>query len=171
MDIGYGGAFYGILNAASLGLDVLKSKTRDLAAAATIVSTAIKEQIDINHPEEPELGYLYGTILTDGNIGNEGTPSANICVFADEQVDRSPTGSGVTARMAIAAARKVIAPGEFCQFESVTGAIFTGKLKNTMKIGPFNAVTIEVAGHAYYSGSAEFTFEDGDPLGGGFLLK
>ncbi|MAZ03806.1 MAG: proline racemase [Sneathiella sp.] len=171
VDIGYGGAFYGILNAASLGLDVLKSKTRDLAAAATIVSTAIKEQIDITHPEEPDLGYLYGTILTDGSIGNEGKPSANICVFADEQVDRSPTGSGVTARMAIAAARKAITSGEICQFESVTGAIFTGELRNTTKVGPFNAVTVEVSGHAYYSGSAEFTFEDGDPLGGGFLLK
>ena len=171
VDIGYVGAFYGILNAASLGLDVLKSKTRDLAAAATIVSTAIKEQIDITHPEEPDLGYLYGTILTDGSIGNEGKPSANICVFADEQVDRSPTGSGVTARMAIAAARKAITSGEICQFESVTGAIFTGELRNTTKVGPFNAVTVEVSGHAYYSGSAEFTFEDGDPLGGGFLLK
>tara|TARA_R110000787_G_scaffold43688_8_gene107123 strand:+ start:10838 stop:11815 length:978 start_codon:yes stop_codon:yes gene_type:complete len=171
VDIGYGGAFYGILNAASFGLNVLQSKARDLAAAASIVSTAIKEQIDITHPEEPDLGYLYGTIFTDGNIGNEGKSSANICVFADEQIDRSPTGSGVTSRMAIAAARKAITPGEICQFESVTGAVFTGELKNTAKVDPFNAVTVEIAGHAYYSGSAEFTFEDGDPLGGGFLLK
>ncbi|WP_339714242.1 proline racemase family protein [uncultured Sneathiella sp.] len=170
VDIGYGGAFYGILNAASLGLDVLNSKTRDLAAAVTIVSTAIKEQIEITHPEEPDLGYLYGTILTDGELGNERKPSANICVFADEQVDRSPTGSGVTARMAIASARKVIGTGEICQFKSVTGAVFTGQLKSISKLGPFNAVTVEVAGHSYYTGSAEFTFEDGDPLGGGFLL-
>ncbi|MEX1036735.1 MAG: proline racemase family protein [Sneathiella sp.] len=170
VDIGYGGAFYGILDAASLGLDVQRSKTRDLAAAATVISEAIKQQVTITHPEEPDLGYLYGTILTDGNTGNDGSTSANICVFADEQVDRSPTGSGVTARMAIAAARKTVTADEICQFESITGAIFTGQLKSTSKIGPHNAVTVEVAGHAHYSGSAELTFEDGDPLAAGFLL-
>ena len=171
LDIGYGGAFYGILDAASLGLDVRTSRTRDLTAAATVISDAIKEQIVITHPEEPTLGYLYGTILTDGGDGLRQEPSANICVFADEQVDRSPTGSGVTARMAIAAARKKVSGGEICEFESVTGAIFTGQILSNTKVGRFNAVTVEVAGHAYYSGSAEFTCEEDDPLGGGFLLK
>lgn len=171
LDIGYGGAFYAVLDAASLGLDVKRSATRDLAAAATIISAAVKEQVKVTHPEEAELGFLYGTILTDGRFGNEGGPSANICVFADEQIDRSPTGSGVTARMAIAAARKQAAPGETCQFESVTGVIFTGKIITQLRVEPYNAVTVEVGGQAYYTGSAEFTWEDGDPLAGGFLLR
>lgn len=171
LDIGYGGAFYAILDAGNLGLDVRTARTRDLVMAATQISDAVKAQIQITHPEEDDLGYLYGTILTDGATGQGGSPSVNICVFADEQVDRSPTGSGVTARMALAAARKAIEPGETCQFESVTGAIFDGKIANETKVGPYNAVTVEVAGHAHYSGTAEFTFEDGDPLGSGFLLR
>jgi len=171
IDIGYGGAFYAILDASTLGLDVRESRTRDLVAAATQISDAVKEQIPITHPTELELGYLYGTILTDGGTGRAGTPSANICVFADEQVDRSPTGSGVTARMALAAARKEINPDEICQFESVTGAIFKGKIANETKIGPHKAVTVEVGGRAHYAGTAEFTYEDSDPLGGGFLLR
>lgn len=171
LDIGYGGAFYAILDAATLGLDVRTARTRDLVMAATHISDVVKAQIPTPHPEEEDLGYLYGTILTDGNTGRSGTPSANICVFADEQVDRSPTGSGVTARMALAAARKEVKSGEACQFESVTGAIFNGKIASETKVGPHDAVTVEVAGHAHYSGTAEFTFEDGDPLSGGFLLR
>ena len=171
LDIGYGGAFYAILDAATLGLDVRMSRTRDLVAAATHVSDAVKTQIPITHPEEEDLGYLYGTILTDGGTGQGDSPSANICIFADEQVDRSPTGSGVTARMALAAARKEVKPGEACEFESVTGAIFSGKIASETKVGPYSAVTVEVAGRAYYSGTAEFTFEEDDPLGGGFLLR
>lgn len=171
LDIGYGGAFYAILDAGNLGLDVRTARTRDLVMAATQISDAVKAQIQIIHPEEEDLGYLYGTILTDGSTGQGANPSVNICVFADEQVDRSPTGSGVTARMALASARKVIEPGETCRFESVTGAIFNGKIADEAKVGPYNAVTVEVAGHAHYSGTTEFTFEDGDPLGGGFLLR
>ncbi len=171
LDIGYGGAFYAILDAATLGLNVRAARTRDLVTAATHISDAVKAQIPITHPEEADLGYLYGTILTDGGNGRTGSPSANICVFADEQVDRSPTGSGVTARMALAATRNEMKPGETCQFESVTGAIFNGKIASETKVGPYNAVTVEVAGRAHYSGTAEFTFEDGDPLGGGFLLR
>lgn len=170
IDIGYGGAFYAILNAATLGLDVKRSSVDDLTAAATIVTEAAKAQIPITHPDAADLGFLYGTILTDGKSGKE-TPSANVCVFADRQVDRSPTGSGVTARLAVAAARKEIEPGEVCQFESITGAIFDGRLLTATKVGPHAAVTVEVKGHAYYSGTAEFTYEDGDPLAGGFLLR
>ena len=171
LDIGYGGAFYAILDAATLGLDVRSSPTRDLAMAATHISEAVKAEIEITHPEEADLGFLYGTILTDGSSGADGNPSANICVFADEQVDRSPTGSGVTARMALAAARKTSSPGDLHRFESVTGSVFSAKIMHEAIVGPYNAVTVEVAGHAHYTGSAEFTWEEDDMLAGGFLLR
>ncbi|MEH6545927.1 MAG: proline racemase family protein [Sneathiella sp.] len=171
IDIGYGGAFYALLDAATIGLDVRRSTTADLVRAATQISEAVKKQIPITHPDAEDLGYLYGTILTDGGDGATGAASANICVFADAQVDRSPTGSGVTARLAVAAARKAAQAGEIYQFESVTGSIFTGKIMQPTKVGPYNAVTVEVAGQAYYSGTAEFTAEEGDTLAGGFLLR
>ena len=171
LDIGYGGAFYAILDAATVGLDIRASRTRDLVTAATVISDAVKAQIDITHPEEPDLGFLYGTILTDGGVGSDGSPSANICVFANEQVDRSPTGSGVTARLALAAARKTSQSGSTYHFESVTGAVFTGKISRETTAGQYPAVTVEVAGHAHYSGTAEFTWEEDDMLAGGFLLR
>ncbi|GLQ05614.1 proline racemase family protein [Sneathiella chinensis] len=171
LDIGYGGAFYGILDAGSLGLDLGATPTTKLVEAADHLSQAIREQINIEHPTEPDLSYLYGIIFTDGQDGRGGSPSTNICVFADGQVDRSPTGSGVTARLAVAAAHRRAEPGETFQFESITGAVFSGTIVGTGKLDRYSTVTVEVSGRAHYCGKSEFTMENDDMLAGGFLIR
>jgi trans-L-3-hydroxyproline dehydratase len=171
VDIGYGGAFYVILPAHVFGLDVKSAPVAALQAAADLVTQATKAQIQIEHPSDPDLAFLYGTILTDGSDAFAHAPTANVCVFAAREVDRSPTGSGVTARIAVQVARGLIGPGQVRRFESVTGAIFTGKALERTKVGRFDAVTVEVGGRAHYTGQARFTIEADDLLGGGFLLK
>ena len=170
LDIGYGGAFYAVLPAARFGLDVRGSPTRDLVDCATRVTEAAKRQLPLEHPDDSDLAFLYGTILTDGGDGAD-APSANICVFAEREVDRSPTGSGVTARIAIDHARGRVRLGETRRFESVTGAVFTSRALATLRAGRFDAVRVEVGGRAHYSGSARFTLEPDDAIGRGFLLK
>jgi trans-L-3-hydroxyproline dehydratase len=172
LDIGYGGAYYTFLPAARFGLDVRASLTRDLVDAADRVTKAVQAQVQLDHPDSPDLAFLYGTILTDGKSGvtQEG-PSANICVFAEREVDRSPTGSGVTARIALAVARDPKHVSAEFTFESVTGSRFTGKVAETTQAGRFAAIRAEVAGRAYYTGRSQFTVEADDPLAGGFLLK
>ena len=170
LDIGYGGAFYAVLPAAALGLDVRRSPVADLVAAAAAVTEAAKRQVPIEHPDDPDLAYLYGTILTDGGDG-DGEPSANICVFAAREVDRSPTGSGVTARLALMHARGQVPLGAQRQFASVIGAVFTGRTVAPALAGRFAAVAVEVGGRAFYTGSARFTVEPDDELGRGFLLR
>ena len=91
-DVSYGGAFYALADARQFGLDVRTSRVRDLVDAATALSAAVNRAIAIEHPVEQDLGFLYGSILTDGRERPEEGPSANICVFADAEVDRSPTG-------------------------------------------------------------------------------
>ncbi|HEY8017434.1 MAG TPA: proline racemase family protein, partial [Dongiaceae bacterium] len=118
-----------------------------------------------------DLAFLYGTILTDGADAFSPDATANICIFAAREVDRSPTGSGVTARIAVQHARGLIALGQERRFESVTGAIFTGKALATTRAGSFEAVTVEVGGKAHYTGRARFTLEEGDEIGKGFLLR
>ncbi len=171
LDIGYGGAFYGILDAASIGLDVTKTPVQDLIAAAGHLKEAINNEIDINHPEEEDLGFLYGIIFTDGRTGRDNSPSRNICIFADGQVDRSPTGSGVTARLAVMAAKRETKIGEPHVFESITGSLFNGKTLSKAVVGPYKGVKVEISGQAHYYGTAEFTMEENDPLSGGFLLR
>ena len=171
VDVGYGGAYYAFLPAARFNLDVKRSATRDLMDAAVAVTKAAKAQIKLDHPDDPDLAFFYGTILTDGKDAWSAEPSANICVFAEREVDRSPTGSGVTARIALQLARKQIALGQERRFESVTGAIFTGKALRETKTGRFDAVIVEVGGKAHYTGSAKFTIEESDEIGRGFLLR
>jgi trans-L-3-hydroxyproline dehydratase len=176
VDIGYGGAFYAFLPAARFGLDVRHSPTRDLVEVADRVTKAVQRQVTLDHPDSPDLAFLYGTILTDGRTGV--TPkgsvdgaSANICVFAEREVDRSPTGSGVTARIALAVARDPALVSADFTFESVTGSRFTGRVAGETTTGRFAAIRAEVAGRAYYTGSSVFTVEPDDPLAGGFLLR
>jgi len=170
LDIGYGGAFYALVPASRFGLDVRRSRTRDLVDAAAAVTEAARAQTALDHPDDADLAFLYGTILTDGGDGRA-TPSANVCVFAEREVDRSPTGSGVTARLAVQVARGQTGLGEERRFESLTGAVFTGQALRHAKAGRFEAVTVEVGGRAYYTGGGRFTVEADDPLGGGFLLR
>ncbi|MFO1060764.1 MAG: proline racemase family protein [Dongiaceae bacterium] len=170
LDLGYGGAFYAVLQAAALGLDLARSGVAALVEAASAVTEATRKQIPLEHPDSPDLAFLYGTILTDGGEGRD-QPSANVCVFAEREVDRSPTGSGVTARMALLAARGALAPGETRRFASLTGAVFTGRVAEATRAGRFAAVTVEVGGRAFYTGTARFTAEPEDELGKGFLLR
>ncbi|WP_417453026.1 proline racemase family protein [Kiloniella sp.] len=170
-DIGYGGAFYALASAKQLGLDVRKSSTRDLVQAADAISTAVKASMTLSHPESEDLAFLYGTILTDGEEIFSTKPTANICVFADKQVDRSPTGSGVTARIAVQVTKGQINSGQTRQFESVTKSIFNATAEDIFNYGPHQAVRVRVKGKANYTGESIFTMEDDDVIGKGFLLK
>ena len=170
VDIAYGGAFYAVLAADSIGLDLKGSAMRAIVDAGEEVARAAASTISIEHPDEPDLAFLYGTILTDGGDGRN-EPSRNICIFAGRQVDRSPTGSGVTARMALAAARRVAHPGEECYFESCTGALFSGKIvRAALPVGGHKSVIVEVGGRAYQTGEARFRFDSDDPVREGFSL-
>lgn len=171
LDIGFGGAFYALVPADSIGLDVRTTPARLLADAGWEITQAVQAQLPILHPEEPDLGFLYGTILTDGRDAFSDQPTANACIFAGRQVDRSPTGSGVTARLAVQYRRKLIGLGQERTFESVTGSRFGGRVLRETRAGQRPAVVVEVAGEAHYSGTARFTLEAGDPFQEGFLLE
>ena len=167
VDIAYGGAFYAFLAADTIGLDLHRSPMRSIADAGEEIACAAAKAVPIDHPDEPDLAFLYGTILTDGQI----SPSRNVCIFAGRQIDRSPTGSGVSARMALQIARRQAKLGEERRFESCTGAVFTGKaLREGPAVGPRKSVIVEVGGIAHVTGEARFRFDDDDPLREGFAL-
>jgi proline racemase len=172
VDIAYGGAFYAFLAADSIGLDLLSSPMRAIVDAGEEITRAAAAAIPIEHPDEPDLAFLYGTILTDGGDGANGTPSRNVCIFAGRQIDRSPTGSGVTARLALQAARRRVRPDEERLFESCTGAVFSGKVvREAAPVGRRKSVIVEVGGRAHQTGEARFRFGDDDPLREGFSLS
>lgn len=125
---------------------------------------------DIVHPFEPDLSFLYGTIFIGGPT-TYGVDSRNVCVFADGEVDRSPTGSGVSGRMAIHHARHEIKPGERMKIESIVGSVFTGSVVETLKYGPFDAVIPQVEGSASIIGRNKILIDPNDPFRNGFFLR
>jgi trans-L-3-hydroxyproline dehydratase len=170
VDIAYGGAFYAFLDAGSNGLDQHRWPMRAIADAGEAIARVAARAIPVEHPDEPDLAFLYGTILTDGGDGAD-RPSRNVCVFAGRQVDRSPTGSGVSARMALQIVRRQARFGDERRFESCTGAIFTGTaVRDSELVGPRKSVIVEVGGIAHFTGESRFRFDADDPLRDGFSL-
>jgi proline racemase len=169
-DIAYGGAVYAILPASSVGLDFFQTPISKLLEAAVAITGAIRKTVPIKHPSEPDLGFLYGTILIDDAPPPQ--PTWNLCVFADGQIDRSPTGSGVTARMARDHARGLIRPGVQRAFYGPSGVPFTAQiLTGAWTAPPAEAgVVVRVVGSSAFTGKTRFTIEAGDPLGQGFSL-
>lgn len=169
-DIAFGGAFYALADATQFGLQFSRDPVRLFVDAADCLTQAVKAAHKLSHPESDDLAFLYGSILTDGGNGKT-APTKNICVFADREVDRSPTGSGVTARLAAMFAKGEIDIGETRVFESVTGSQFSGAVLGNAVDYPVPAIRAEVGGMAYYSGKSIFELEEGDMLGKGFLVK
>lgn len=166
VDIGYGGAFYAIVRASALGLDLRATRYETLVDAGRRIIRAGRDQVAVRHPDEADLGFLYGTIITDDTAPGDAAAAYNLCVFGGGQVDRSPTGSGVTARMAVDQARGLIEPGAARAFRGLSGGEFRGELVSVEN----GRVTVGVTGRAYYCGEATLLVEDGDGLREGLSI-
>lgn len=170
-DLAYGGAFYAYVDARPLGLDLTPDNYRQLIDLGMQIKRAVIESNPgILHPFESDLSFLYGAIF----IGDSPTPgihSRNVCVFAEGEVDRSPTGSGVSGRMAIHHARGEIRPGEKMRIESIVGSVFEGSVADVLDFGPYRAVIPEVAGTAHITGEHPFMIDPADPFREGFMLR
>jgi proline racemase len=166
-DVAYGGAFYALADAAQFGLAFGRDPVRRFVDAADALTQAVKGAVRLSHPESADLAFLYGSILTDGAAA----PTRNICVFAEREVDRSPTGSGVTARLAAMHAKGTLDIGEKRVFESITGARFDGSVVAAVVPYPVAAIRARVGGKAHYSGKSRFMLEPDDILGRGFLVR
>jgi proline racemase len=134
------------------------------------VKAAVVGQGEPVHPESPDLSFLYGTIFV-GAPHTEGHHSRNVCVFADGEVDRSPTGTGVSARLALHHARDDLADDGEIVVESILGTTFRGRVLDTTSVGTYAAVVPEVEGSAHITGRSELLLDPGDPLLDGFLLR
>ena len=169
-DLGYGGAFYAFVDAKQLGLDTGPENVTEMIALGRRIKQAVIDSAPIEHPFDAELSFLYGTIFTDAPQ-HPGSDTRNVCIFADGEVDRSPTGTGVAARVAIAAARGDLAEDEERIYESLIGSQFRGRIAGRLEYGHHSAVVPEVSGRASICGRQEFLLDPRDPLVHGFLLR
>jgi proline racemase len=165
-DISFGGAFYASVPASSVGLSVEPSSYSDLVAIGREIKWAL-DSVAV-HPTDPRLSGLYGTILYDDLGTVDGNPhQRNIAIFADGEADRSPCGSGTSARLALLHDEGRLGPGQVLHHDSIVGTTFLGRVVEETAAG----VITEVAGAAYRTGTATFTLDPRDPLGTGFTLR
>ena len=169
-DIAFGGAFYAYIRAEDVGLTCAPENFRAFIEKGLAVKRAIVARRVIPHPFEKDLSFLYGPIFI-GPPQGKGAHSRNVCVFAEGEVDRCPTGTGVSGRLAIHHVRGEIGVGEPIVVESIIGTRFTGRIVETTTFGPYPAVVPEVEGTAYITGRHEFLIDPADPLRNGFILR
>ena len=169
-DLAFGGAYYAFVNAADVGLDCTPANYRALIDTGMAIKRAIAKSRTISHPTDEDLGFLYGTIFT-APATTKGVHSRNVCVFADGEVDRSPTGTGVSARAAIYHARGKIELGNWIEIESIIGSRFRVRAVSEDSFGGHDAIIPEVEGRAFITGRHEFVMDPADPMSTGFLLR
>ena len=170
-DIAFGGAFYAYVDADSLGLELTPPHHSRLIDVGMRIKRAVMASYPVVHPEgDADLNFLYGTIFVK-MVRSLDVHSRNVCMFAEGEVDRSPTGTGVSGRVAIHHAKGELAVGETITIESILGTAFTGRVAETTTVGGLPAVIPEVAGTAHITGRHEFLIDPADALKDGFVLR
>ncbi|MCK0196744.1 proline racemase family protein [Ancylobacter sp. 6x-1] len=169
-DIAFGGAFYFYTDGRPFGLDITAGNVEALIRFGDEVKQAANRAYKVVHDEIPELNHIYGTII-DGPPRDAGSLQANCCIFADRQVDRSPTGSGTAGRTAILSARGWLKDGERWTNESLIGTTMSARVLERVRFHGREAVIPEISGTAHFLGTATWALDPDDPIGEGFLVR
>jgi proline racemase len=169
-DVAYGGAFYAFVEAEQLGLDLAPEHCNRIIDYGRRIKQAVMTQFQITHPFEADLSFLYGAIFT-GPAVESSHHSRNVCIFADGELDRSATGSGVSARAALHHAKGELRLNERVTIESILGSTMSVEVVEVTKFGPYDAVVPEVSGTASIIGRNEFYFDPEDPFREGFIFR
>jgi trans-L-3-hydroxyproline dehydratase len=169
-DIAFGGAFYAYTDAARLDLTLNPGSHSKIIDVGMRIKRAVMDQYEIVHPTgDEDLNFLYGTIFVERLSG--AIHSRNVCIFAEGEVDRSPTGTGVSGRAAIHHARGELAIGETITIESILGTQFDVQFVEQTVVGDLPAVVPQVTGRAHVTGQHEFLIDPDDELRDGFILR
>jgi trans-L-3-hydroxyproline dehydratase len=168
-DVAFGGAFYAIADAESLGLPLESSRLPDLRRIGMEIKHAVEKAHRVAHPLDDGLKGVYGTIFT-GPPRTGGADLRNVTVFADAEVDRSPCGTGTSAVMAVLAAMELLDEGQTFVHESLIGTTFRGSIRRRLMVGECPAIVPEIEGSAWITGEHTFVLADDDPLRGGFRI-
>lgn len=169
-DIVFGGAFYYYINAAQTGLAIEPEQVRALIQLGAETKAAVIAKTAIAHPLEAGLDQLYGTIV-DGAPNRAGVDQSNVCIFADREVDRSPTGTGTSGRAAQLYLRGKLELGQTLVNGSIVGSSFEVKVTAPVKVGDYDGAITEVTGSAHIMGINQWVLEESDPFPQGFFLR
>ena len=181
VDVGYGGMFYVIAEASQFGLRLTPDEGRDITRITELIKAAANEQLPVVHPEQPgfagiTIGQLSGPAHDPANsMRNVVTVSTGTLDFDRPStwtgaIDRSPCGTGTSARMAVLHAKGRLRIGESFRHEGILGTVFTGQLVEETTVGPHLAVVPTITGTAWITGMATYVVDPSDPFPDGFTV-
>lgn len=170
-DIAFGGAYYAFVDADELSIDCTPENKQTLINLGRAIKKAVMQNSEINHPEEKDLGFLYGTIFTSKKTDNTSSHSRHVCVFADGEVDRSPTGTGVSARAALLSVKENLQEQATIHIESIVGGKMSVCIQQKCNYQGLDAVIPRVGGRAFITGVHQFLLNENDIFPKGFFLR
>lgn len=171
-DVCFGGAFYVFVEAAQLGLEILPENAHALTRFAMEIRETLERTEEIVHPLEPGIDWIYGTVLTTPprKNGNDRLYTRNVTVFGEAEVDRSPCGTGTSARMAQLYAKGLLTPGMTLENHSIIDTAFEGTIVDETVVAGLPAIVPQIAGNAYIMGFNQLVLEPHDPMPEGFRI-
>ncbi|WBU56064.1 4-hydroxyproline epimerase [Paracoccus sediminicola] len=169
VDVAYGGNFYAIVEPQTLYRDMADFTAGELVGLSPKLRAALNARYDFSHPEDPRIHGL-SHILWTGAPRTEGAHARNAVFYGDKAIDRSPCGTGTSARMAQLAAKGRLKPGDEFHHESIIGSIFKGRIEAETEIAGRPAIIPSVAGWARMTGYNTIFIDDRDPFAHGFVV-
>ena len=170
LDVAYGGMFYAIVDGTTLGFEVAADEARDLAIAGEKIRAAAREQLDVVHPGNPGIRGV-SIVQINRPFQGVGTVNRNTCIVAPGRSDRSPTGTGTCARMAVLHARGQMRTGDWMIHESLIGSQFRGRIISETSLGGRAAILPAVEGRAWITGFHQYVVDRDDPWPAGYVLN
>ncbi len=171
VDTAYGGDSFVIVDAAQLGFDITGSEARDLARTGVRITNAANEQLGFAHPENPDWDHI-SFCLFAGPLqeAEDGLATKSAVAIQPGKIDRSPTGTALSARMAVLHRRGIMATGQSLRAQSIIGSSFTGRIADTATVGALPAIIPEVSGRAWITGIHQHMLDPADPFPDGYRL-
>jgi proline racemase len=170
VDVSYGGMWYAIADAAALGFAIEPGEARDLSLAGERIRAAAREQLPCAHPENSAIAGVSIVQIAEPWQG-VGAVSRNAVVIAPGRLDRSATGTGLSARMAALHARGLMRPGDCMTHASPIGSTFDGRIVSEARVGDRPAIVPAIRGSAWITGVSQLLVDPTDPFPEGYLLS
>jgi proline racemase len=170
VDVAYGGMWYAIADAAALGFALEPREARDLSRVGELIRVAAREQLPCTHPENPEIAVVSIVQIAEPWRG-VGAVTKNAVVVAPGRLDRSATGTGLSARIAALHARGLMAVGDATTHASPIGSTFVGRIVSETTVGGLPAIVPAIRGSAWITGVSELYIDPDDPFPEGYLLS
>jgi proline racemase len=170
VDVAWGGAFYALVDARHLGVNMTVENVPQLTELGMAVKRAVAVAIDARHPSDARLSGLYGTIIS-GPPTNPACHGQNITIYANGAVDRSPCGTGTSAKLAVFHETGQFGMNEPYLHESIIGTIFEGRITGQTSVEGHPAVMTEISGRGFLTGFHQFLLDPDDPTAPGFFIR